>query len=227
MTLRTFLKLVEIQTKFASLFPFLIGSLFVMYYFESFNLFNTLVFFFSMLIFDLTTTAINNYMDYKKATTDQYRQERNIIGQKNISERLVIITIFTLLFIAIALGIWLVFLTDLLVLIIGISCFAVGVFYTFGPVPLSRIPVGEVFAGLTMGFGIVFLIVYVNTFNQGIFGLTMHDQIVSIQANFVLLAEIALISLPCVFTIAALMLANNICDLDEDIKNERYTLPYY
>ena len=31
MTLRTFLKLVEIQTKLASLFPFLVGLLFVIY----------------------------------------------------------------------------------------------------------------------------------------------------------------------------------------------------
>lgn len=227
MSFRTFLKLVEIQTKLASLFPFLIGSLFVIYHYETFNLLNTLIFFSSMLIFDLTTTAINNYMDYKKATSDQYRKNSNIIGQENISERLVIITIFSLLSIAIGFGIWLVFLTDLLVLFVGIACFAVGVFYTFGPIPLSRMPLGEVFSGLTMGFGIVFLIVYVNAFDQGIVNLIWKGQIVSFEANLKLLLEIIIVSAPCIFTIAGLMLANNICDLKEDISNQRYTLPYY
>src|SRR6476646_2953820 len=83
MSLHTFLKLVEIQTKLASLFPFLVGLLFVIYRYGTCNLVNTLIFFSSMLIYDLTTTAINNYMDYKKATTDEYRKRENIIGQEN------------------------------------------------------------------------------------------------------------------------------------------------
>ena len=227
MSIRTFFKLVEIQTKLASLFPFLIGSLFVIYYYETFSLLNTLIFFSSMLIFDLTTTAINNYMDYVKATNNEYRKESNIIGQKNIPEKLVVKTIFTLLFIAIGLGIWLVFKTSLLVLFVGIGCFAVGVFYTFGPIPLSRMPLGEVFSGLTMGFGIVFLIVYVNAYDQGIIDLFWQGQFVSFHADLRLLFEIALVSSPCIFTIAGVMLANNLCDLEEDISNQRYTLPFY
>lgn len=227
MSIRTFFKLVEIQTKLASLFPFLIGSLFVIYYYETFNLLNTLIFFGSMLIFDLTTTAINNYMDYVKATNDKYRKESNIIGQKNIPEKVVVRTIFTLLFIAIGLGIWLVFKTSLLVLFVGIGCFAVGVFYTFGPIPLSRMPLGEVFSGLTMGFGIVFLIVYVNAYDQGIIDFIWQGQFISFHADLKLLLEIALVSAPCIFTIAGVMLANNLCDLEEDVLNERYTLPFY
>lgn len=227
MSIRTFLKLVEINTKLASLFPFLIGSLFVLYYFGKFNVLNTLIFFCSMLIFDLTTTAINNYMDYKKATTDAYRREHNIIGQRNVPESYVVGTIFTMLAIAIGLGIWLVFLTDIFVLFIGLACFAVGICYTFGPIPISRMPLGEVFAGLTMGFGIVLLIVYVNAFDQGILSFMTQGSVMVLQIDMLLLAHIAIVSLPCVFTIAAVMLANNICDLEDDIKNKRFTLPYY
>src|SRR5690625_3703255 len=227
MSIRTFFKLVEIQTKLASLFPFLIGSLFVIYYYETFNLLNTLIFFSSMLIFDLTTTAINNYMDYVKATSDQYRKEKNIIGQKNIPEKLVVQTIFTLLFIAIGLGIWLVFKTSLLVLFIGIGCFAVGIFYTFGPIPLSRMPLGEVFSGVTMSFGILFLTVYVNAFDKGIANISWQGNSFLLKFDILLLLDIGLVSLPCVLTIANLMLANNICDLEEDIANHRYTLPFY
>ncbi|WP_071393183.1 1,4-dihydroxy-2-naphthoate polyprenyltransferase [Bacillus tuaregi] len=227
MSLRTFLKLIEIQTKVASLFPFLVGLLFVMYRFESIKPINTIIFFSSMLIFDLTTTAINNYMDYKKATTDEYRKRENIIGQANISVSLVRNTIITMLLLAIGLGIWLVFRTDLLVLLLGILCFIIGVFYTYGPVPISRMPLGEVFSGVTMGFGILFLVVYVNAYDQGIANLFINGYTLSFEANLALLGEVIWVSLPCIFTIANIMLANNICDLEDDIKNFRFTLPYY
>ncbi|MBU9721662.1 MULTISPECIES: 1,4-dihydroxy-2-naphthoate polyprenyltransferase [Bacillaceae] len=227
MSFSTFLKLVEIQTKIASVFPFLVGSLFVYYRYDTFNLLTTFIFFCSMLLFDLTTTAINNYMDYRKATTDTYRRERNIIGQKQIPEWLVITTILSLLVVATGLGLWLVALTDLIVLFIGMACFAIGILYTFGPIPLSRMPLGEAFSGGAMGFGIIFLVVYVNAYDQGIAQFIWEGQQISFYANIVLLFEIALISIPSMLTIANLMLANNICDLEEDIANHRFTLPYY
>lgn len=227
MSLRTFLQFVEIQTKVASLFPFLVGLLFVIYRFDTFNALNTSIFFAAMLIFDLTTTAINNYMDYQKATTDEYRKRENIIGQANIPIGLAKFTIMAMLLIATALGVWLVFQTDLLVLFIGILCFIIGIFYTYGPVPISRIPLGEVFSGVTMGFGILFLVVYVNAYDQGIANLLVNGSTISLQIDLLLLIEIIWVSLPCIFTIANIMLANNICDLEDDIINHRYTLPYY
>ncbi|MCT2534297.1 1,4-dihydroxy-2-naphthoate polyprenyltransferase [Aquibacillus koreensis] len=227
MSLGTFFKLVEIQTKIASVFPFLIGLLFVIYRYDLFDPINTMIFFSAMLLFDLTTTAINNYMDYRKALNVEYKKNRNIIGEKAIPERVVIITILSLLVIATSLGLWLVVRTDLLVLVIGMVCFAIGIFYTFGPIPLSRMPLGEVFSGVTMGFGIIFLVVYVNAYDQGIAQFVWDGALIQFNANILLILEIILISLPCVFTIANLMLANNICDLEDDIANHRYTLPFY
>lgn len=227
MTLPTFLKLVEIRTKLASLFPFLIGLLFVIYRYDVFDPLNTAIFFSAMLLFDLTTTAINNYMDYKKALSEDYRRQSNIIGQKNIPEKVVVATIITMLAIASLLGIWLVFRTDLFVLIIGVLCFAVGIFYTFGPIPLSRMPLGEVFSGVTMGLGITFLAIYVNATDQGIAHIGWSGYMITFEMNVLLLLEIFLVSLPCMLTIANIMLANNICDLEEDIANKRFTLPYY
>lgn len=227
MSLPTFLKLVEIQTKIASVFPFLIGVLFVNFRYQSFSLLNTIIFFVAMFTFDLTTTAINNYMDYKKATTDTYRKERNIIGQQKIAESTVILTIIVLLTCATSLGLWLVYRTDLFVLFVGMLCFAIGIFYTFGPIPLSRMPLGEAFSGIAMGFGIVFLAVYVNAYDHGIVQFIWEGRTISFYADLLLLLEIFLISIPSMFTIANLMLANNICDLEEDIHNHRFTLPYY
>lgn len=227
MSIRTFLKLVEIQTKIASVFPFLIGLLFVWLRYGRFNIVNTMIFFAAMLLFDLTTTAINNFMDYLKATSDTYRKERNVIGQENIPTTLVLTLIIVMLVLASGLGIWLTVRTDLFVLVIGALCFAIGIFYTFGPIPLSRMPLGEVFSGFTMGFGIIFLAVYINAYDQGIVHLGFNGATLQFEANLIYLLEILLISLPSVLTIANLMLANNICDLEEDISNYRFTLPYY
>ncbi|SFG15980.1 1,4-dihydroxy-2-naphthoate polyprenyltransferase [Sporolactobacillus nakayamae] len=227
MSLRAFLKLVEIQTKLASLFPFLVGCLFVSYRFHQLNPINTLIFFSSMLLFDMTATAINNYMDYRKATNDEYRRKENIVGQANIPERRVIFTIISLLVLATGLGLVLVVRTDLIVLLIGMVCFAIGILYSFGPIPFSRMPIGEIFSGVTMGFGILFLTVYVNAYNQGIANIIWEGRMITLHADILLLFEIVLVSFPCIFTIANIMLANNICDLDDDIKNHRFTLPYY
>lgn len=227
MSIRTFFKLVEIQTKIASVFPFLVGILYVLYRYDTFHVINTIIFFSAMLIFDMTTTAINNYMDYRKASTNQYRRDKNIIGQEEIPEKLVIATILMMFLTATGLGIILAVQTGLLVLLIGAACFTIGILYTFGPIPLSRMPLGEIFSGVTMGFGIIFLTVYVNAFDQGIASLIWEGQIIQLQGNIFKLFEIVWISLPCVFTIANLMLANNICDLEEDIANHRFTLPFY
>ncbi|MBP3038277.1 1,4-dihydroxy-2-naphthoate polyprenyltransferase [Bacillaceae bacterium Marseille-Q3522] len=230
MTIHAFLKLVEIRTKVASIFPFLIGIMFVIYHYESFHISNTIIFFLSMLVFDLTTTAINNYMDYRKATSNHdfnYRQERNVIGKEHIPERIVVLTILFLLAIATALGIVLVFRTGLLVLFAGILCFGIGILYTFGPIPFSRMPLGEIFSGVTMGFGILFLAVFVNAFDKGIAAVSWIGHTVTIDINIINVCQIILVSLPSVFTIANLMLANNICDIEEDIANKRFTLPFY
>lgn len=128
MSINTFLKLVEIQTKLASLFPFLLGTLFATYYFDSFSPINTLLFFLSMIIFDMTTTAINNLMDYQKAKDEGYKDEVNIIGQEKLSEKLVVRLIVAMLVIAFLLGIILVFRTNIILLLIGAVCFFIGIF---------------------------------------------------------------------------------------------------
>ncbi len=227
MTISVFLKLVEIQTKLASLFPFLIGVLFSMVYFKAFNLGNTLIFFVGMLLFDMTTTAINNFMDYKKAKNDTYKYETNIVGQAGLAEAQVSQLIFTMLGLSAVIGGLLVYKTGWLMLIMGGLCCFIGVFYTFGPVPLSRMPLGEIFSGVTMGLGIFMMTIYVNAYDLKFLFLDIQNWQFMIYGDLKLLLAIGWASLPMVFTIANIMLANNLCDLEEDIANHRYTLPFY
>ena len=67
MKIKAFLKLVEIQTKVASVIPFFTALLYVLYSTKQINTLNMVIMFFSMIIFDMTVTALNNYGDYSRA----------------------------------------------------------------------------------------------------------------------------------------------------------------
>ena len=229
MSFKNFLEVVEIRTKIASIFPFIIGVLFSVAYFNSFNLANTALFFVSMIIFDMAVTAINNYMDFVKAKSDDYKYEENVIGREGLSPKLVLGIILFMVSASAALGFALAYLTGWAVLVLGLVCCFIGVFYTFGPIPLSRMPLGELFSGFTMGFGIFAMVVYINTMSPEIFFIDINftEGTFLLTGSFWAVLAIVLAALPIVFTIANIMLANNLRDLELDIKNHRYTLVYY
>ncbi len=120
MNLKTFLKLVEIQTKVASLLPFIFGTFYTVYYGKNFNVENFLLMFISLLTFDMLTTTINNYVDFKKALDENYKYNSNIIGSSNISEKVVQKIMFILLTISTVTGILLVFNSSIVVLVVGV-----------------------------------------------------------------------------------------------------------
>lgn len=227
MTMKVFFELVEIRTKLASLFPFLVGLLFSAFYFEQVNAENMLLFFVAMLVFDMATTAINNLMDFKKAKNDHYQENTNIVGTAKLNEKKVSYLIYSMITFSSLVGIYLTYRTSLLLLAMGGLCFLIGIFYTFGPVPLSRMPLGEIFSGVTMGFGIFFITIYLNISDLGILSLSFQDGQFMIYGKIKELLFIVWASVPMIFTIANIMLANNLCDLEQDISNHRYTLPYY
>lgn len=229
MSLKVFLQVVEIQTKLASLFPFAVGVLFSLAYFQQFQLGYTLLFFIGMITFDMATTAINNYMDFKKAKSDVYKYEENIIGSSGVAPKLVRNMIFAMIIFAAVIGIFLTVKTGWLFLVMGGVCCFIGIFYTFGPIPLSRMPLGEVFSGFTMGLGIFVMTIYLNVLEDRPFYLLLDFDKGSFALTGNLWTVLAIIwaSLPMVFTIANIMLANNLRDLDTDIENHRYTLVYY
>ncbi|GAB6169043.1 1,4-dihydroxy-2-naphthoate polyprenyltransferase [Clostridium carnis] len=229
MNIGSFFKLVEIQTKVASVLPFLLGTSYTLYKFDNFNIKNAVIMFLGMICFDMTTTAINNYIDYKKAIKkDGYGYEKhNAIVKDNIKPISVIVTIFIMLIISTILGLILVKNTNVIVLLLGVVSFIIGISYSFGPIPISRTPFGEVFSGLTMGFIITFLAVYIHIFNEKIVSISFINDSMSFIINIRVIIEIFIISIPAIMGISNIMLANNICDIEEDIENKRYTLPVY
>ncbi|SHI69532.1 1,4-dihydroxy-2-naphthoate polyprenyltransferase [Lutispora thermophila] len=229
MKIRSFLKLVEIQTKVASVIPFFIGTFYTIYRYKTFNVNNFAMMLVSLLCIDMATTAINNYQDYRKAVKKYgYGYEsHNAIVRDKLSERSVRTTIFALLALATAFGLLLFLNSNAIVLLIGVLSFFIGITYSYGPVPISRTPFGEVFSGFTMGFFITFLAVYIHIFDSDIVTLALKENMLSIQINLLELVYIALVAVPAIIGIADIMLANNICDIEDDIENNRYTLPIY
>lgn len=229
MSLSSFFKLVEIQTKVASVIPFIIGTLYSIYHFESFNASSFIIMFISLISFDMATTAINNYYDYKKArkTSGFNYESHNAIVSCKLKESTVKLVIAALLVTAAASGILLFLNTSPVILLLGVLSFGVGVLYSFGPVPISRTPLGEIFSGLFMGFVIVFISIYIHIYDMGIISLTWSEGVLGFSLDMAETAYIFLLSVPTINGIANIMLANNICDIEDDMENKRYTLPVY
>jgi len=212
-----FFRFVEITTKAISVLAFLTGAAYCLHRFGSIDIRSTALFFIAMVLFDMTTTAINNYID-KRAS-----------GQTpHFSKGVSLFIIFLMFFTSMALGIYLTVQCGIVVLLLGMLCFAVGIFYTFGPAPISRTPYGEAASGLVMGYCIPFLAIYIGA-PQGSFleiNLTALP-LASVSMNIYEIIFVLLVSTPLALTIANIMLANNICDVEKDVTINRYTLPYH
>lgn len=229
MTVKSFFKLVEIQTKVASFFPFVLGTIYAIYRFGTFR---PLVFFLmlvSLLCIDMTTTAINNYMDYKKAVKRHGfgYEHHNAIVRDRLQERYVVITIFVLLILAVFFGVLLVWQTDWIVLLLGAISFIAGILYSFGPIPISRTPYGEIFSGGFMGLIIPFIAAYIHIPAGGLLELSASPLQLTLLLEWRELLFLFLITWPAAVGIANIMLANNICDLEDDLANQRHTLPSF
>lgn len=215
MNLAVFLELVEFKAKTASVLPFFIGICFSLYNFHKLHLGLVLLYFIAMVIFNMAVDILDNYNDYHHATEiHDYREKTNIIGRENLDLKIVFRMMIGMIIFSAMIGIGLSFIVGWPFLLMGLFCYGVGIFYSSGPKPLSSLPLGEVFSGITMGFMITLLCVYLNAYDV-------------FQWSFTNLSEIFMISLPNTLWIANLMLANNICDLEEDETNNRFTLVHY
>ncbi|SKA14200.1 1,4-dihydroxy-2-naphthoate octaprenyltransferase [Pilibacter termitis] len=215
MSWKVFCELVEMKAKTASVFPFLLGMGYSWYAYQQLNVVPLLIYFVAMFLFNCFVDAWDNYNDYHRAVdVEDYKQNTNIIGRENISEYVMRFLLLFLFGVSLVLGVLTSLLTGWAVLFLGIFCYAVGIFYSGGTKPLSSLPLGELFSGLTMGFLIFLICVYINTYQV-------------FEWNSETFFKTFLVSLPNTLLIANLMLANNTCDLEEDERNHRYTIVHY
>lgn len=217
--LQRFFSYVEIKTKITSVFPFLMT---LSYLFSSgidINLPRSLVFFFGMFLFDLTATTINNFFDSKKNSQKLQFSRRTCAA---ITAILLLLSVFF--------GIWLVLLTDIAVLFLGALCFLFGIFYSWGPVPISHGPYGELVSGLFYGLLIPAILLYINVPEGFLFSANLSGGALgtlTLHFNLRNLAGLLLLSAVPFCLTANIMLANNTCDMRRDESVHRYTLPHY
>ena len=216
--LKRWIKFVELSTKLVSLTPFFIGTVYSLYVNGTINLPFTAILFVAVFFWSLTVTMINNFIDKRREG-----------GTPHFSTGVSLILIFGTGGASMLLGLWLTWLCGLPVLIAGAICFGVGILYSFGPISISRTPYGEIASGLTEGFLVIFLAVFVNA-NAGQLhyaDLRFEGQSLLASLNWVNMLSLLLLALPNMCCTSNIMLANNICDIERDEKNRRYTLPYY
>ena len=150
------------------------------------------------------TNLFNEYYDYKHGL-DKIDSEgiSGSIVKGNLSPREVMIGALVLYALAFILGLILTFMTSLYVLLVGLVCMLAGYFYTGGKYPIAYSPFGEIVSGFFMGIIIISLSFY-------------------FQTGYVN-ADIIVVSLPLFIMIGAILLANNIRDLDNDKESGRRT----
>ena len=212
-----FFELVEIKAKTASVFPFLMGTLYSYYHWHSINALDLILFFIAMFLFNMAVDINDNYWDYKNATGDEsFRRKTNVIGVNHLNIHLIGWLDFSFTAITAIIGLFIVSRTGWPLLVLGLFSFAVGFFYAGGPWPINRGPLGEFFSGFTMGYVIYLIAIYINVVNNP-----------DVILDFKFYGDALMSSLLTVFAISNLLLANNIADQKEDIGLGRKTLVYY
>ena len=213
-TLQKFNALVQIQTIIISALPYIIGSVMASYYYHNFNLVYSLWLFLAVICFHLAVNGHNQYTDYARYKQNHITSYNNILEKFNITKSWARKIIIILTLISAIIGTILSIKVGWIILLIGILSYLIGYCYSGGPYPILKTPFGEPASGITMGYNITFLGLYINMYNVHPFD------------NF-FWAKAIIVAGPAIFVIANVMLANNICDMAEDVKIGRKTLPYY
>ncbi|MFD0898649.1 UbiA family prenyltransferase [Loigolactobacillus binensis] len=227
MTFKLFLEFIRLNAKTASAIPFILGVLFSIYYFQEVNWINSVLYFIAQMAIAFFVTGFNNVQDYKLAVDKHYRDTYNIIGREHLSPRRALNLMLFFLVLACTLGVVLVWRTNLLLLFMGGAGIFITIFYTYGPIPFSRFPLGELLSGVAEGFGVFFITIYINVLPQKIMGLFFNWPNFNLSGNLLVIIVIILAGLPNIFTVGNVMFADNMSDLPQDIRNKRFTLPYY
>lgn len=172
---------------------------------DSVNLLLFLAMLLASILIQSATNMFNEYYDYKRGLDNE--QSVGIGGtivRDGVSPKTVLNLALIFFSIAILLGVYICIESSWWIAVIGSISMLFGYLYTGGPIPIAYTPFGELFAGLFMGTGIVAISYYIQTLT-----LTSH---------------VIFISIPIAIFIGAILLANNIRDLDGDEENGRKTI---
>ncbi|WP_251554566.1 1,4-dihydroxy-2-naphthoate polyprenyltransferase [Neobacillus muris] len=157
------------------------------------------------LIIQAATNMFNEYYDFKRGLdTEQSVGIGGSIVRDGIKPKTVMQLALGLYGIALLLGIYICANSSWWLALVGLIGMAVGYLYTGGPVPISSTPFGEIFAGFFMGMLIILISFFIQTG--------------TVDTGSVL------VSVPIFVLVGAILLSNNIRDLEGDKEFGRKTL---
>ena len=200
------LQIVDVRTKIVSVSSLAIGTAYAVYTTHTFSPVLFVAMLLATLFVDMGTTGFNSYYDFLHGvdTVDTDVEKWKALVQRGI-EPAVALRISWLMFgLAAAVGLVLGALVDWRIVPVGAACMAVALLYSGGPLPIARLPVGEIFAGGLLGFVLIVLAAFV-------------------QAG-TLDPRVAWLGLPSTALIATILSVNNACDVDGDRQAGRRTL---
>lgn len=223
-------RLLEIRNKIIIVIPYLLGTTLAISKYNRFNLYNAVLYFCLMILFNASTTLLKNYNSLKKNKENKKRKIKRteleeFLYSQNINMLHFKILIFIMFLMSGVISIVLALNTDRFLLIIEILCFALGLAYSLGTMPLSSTPFGEFTIGITKGLMVPLMSLYIHVYDQNLIKIIVDGEVIRLNANFMFLLESLTIFLPCAGSIFNIMLAQNMITIRKDIKNRRYTLP--
>lgn len=165
--------------------------------------------FFAMLLASLliqaATNMFNEYYDFKRGLDNEESVGiGGAIVRNGIKPKTVMNLAFTLYGVSILIGVYICANSSWWLALIGLISMGIGYLYTGGPLPIAYTPFGEIFAGFFMGMLIILIAFF-------------------IQTGTVTTTSV-LVSIPILILVGAILLSNNIRDLDGDKEFGRKTL---
>ncbi|MGN7401307.1 1,4-dihydroxy-2-naphthoate polyprenyltransferase [Cytobacillus praedii] len=192
------------HTLTASFVPVLLGTALAMYETDlHFGLFFAMLL--ASLLIQAATNMFNEYYDYVRGLdTEDSHGIGGAIVREGIKPKTILNVALSLYGIALLLGIYICSSSSWWLALVGLFCMLIGYLYTGGPLPIAHTPFGEIVSGFFMGMIIILISFFIQT------GTVTSTSV--------------LVSIPIFILVGAIMLSNNIRDLDGDKEFGRKTL---
>ena len=208
LTVRTAIQLAAPHTWVASVYPALFGVLFSRISGYGLRIPTGGMLILACILMQAAVNTLNDYADYVKgtdSTQDNVEKSDAVLLYNDIKPVHALYLGLLYLAAGAVLGIFSCIKTGFIPLCIGAVGGVVVLLYSGGRLPLSYLPVGELVSGFVMG-GLIPLGIAAAADN------TLHPAVL-------------VYSLPLIIGIALIMMSNNGCDIEKDMRAGRYTLP--
>ena len=192
----------------ASVCPALFGILYCVYRRFPIRIHEAVMLFAACVLMQASVNTLNDYMDFisgADTAEDNVEKSDSILVFSDLAPHRALALGCSFLAAALLIGSYFVVRRGLAPLVIGVIGAAVVVLYSAGPLPVSHLPIGEIVSGFTMG-GLIPL------------GITA-------AATGRIHPEVLLYSIPFMLGIGLIMMTNNTCDIEKDLRSGRRTLP--